>query len=247
VVFYLIVPIVVFAYPARAKLTNSRLAITIIGGLGVAVLLQVVFSKYLSSVYAYANVNTTPDFNSFFDYLKVFTYNNVSVRANSTLFVVYLLCFLMGILIAAKDFGVRYAWLFLVSGVLLIPIEHLYPPIIHSAYGLIFAAVIIFAFNVRSFRSMLDTPFMLWLGERSYSLFLVHFSVFYLVDNMVARFTTERGALYAILTRGLGWPLALFAAMLLFNFVEKKFARGLVTGEMFWPWQTGALKKLVRE
>ena len=83
---------------------------------------------------------------------------------------------------------------------------------------------------------------MLWLGERSYSLFLVHFSVFYLVDNMIARFTPGRNAIYAVLTRGVGIPLGLFAAMLLFHFVERRQAHGLVTGEYFWPWQVKKMK-----
>ncbi len=224
VVFYLCVPFIILSYPTRARLTDGRLVITIIGGLAVAVLLQVIFNKYLPSVYS-----------------------NKQVMTNSVLVIEYVVCFLMGILIAAKDFSMKYARAFFIGGVLLACCESFYVPLIHSAYGLIFAAVIIFAFNARWFKVLLSKPFMIWLGERSYSLFLVHFSVFYLVDNTVARFTSERNGLYAILTRGIGLPLALFAAMLLFHFVEKKTARGLLTGNMFWPWQTGALKQLEKE
>ena len=223
VIFYLLVPIIVFVYPSRAKLTDTRLAITILTGLVVAISLQFIFNKYFPSVYSYSYV-----------------------KLESTLFIEYLVCFLMGILIAAKDFSIKYAWAFFISGVVLAFGEFFYVPVVHSAYGLIFGAVIIFAFNVRWFKAMLSTPFMIWLGERSYSLFLVHFSVFYLVDNLVARFTSERNAYYAILTRGIGWPSALFAAMLLFHFVERKTARGLLTANMFWPWQIGSLKNMER-
>ena len=83
---------------------------------------------------------------------------------------------------------------------------------------------------------------MIWLGERSYSLFLIHFSVFYLVDNLSAHLSTHRGMAYGLLSRGIGVPLAFLAAMTLFYFVERRQARGLVTANMFWPWQVKSLK-----
>ncbi len=83
---------------------------------------------------------------------------------------------------------------------------------------------------------------MIWFGERSYSIFLVHFSVFYLVDNFVSHFTPERNAMYGILTRAIGVPLALFCAMLLFHFVERRQAKGLMTDTKFWPWQVRGMK-----
>jgi peptidoglycan/LPS O-acetylase OafA/YrhL len=107
---------------------------------------------------------------------------------------------------------------------------------------LVYAGIIILSFYVASFRHFLSRPIMIWLGERSYSLFLVHFSVFYFMDAIAARFTTSRSILYAVFSRGVGIPVALFVAMLLFYFVERWQARGLVTGNMFWPWQAGRLK-----
>ena len=174
---------------------------------------------------------------------------------------------MMGVLIAAKDFDLKHARLFFFSGVFLVFISSVYPSVcmhlgssnhlaawcasqnyppflLHSGYGLIFGGVITFAFNNGSFRNILSKPFMLWLGERSYSLFVVHFSVFYLVDNIISRFITSRTTLYAILSRGIGLPVALFAAMLLFHFVERRFARGLVTANMFWPWQIKPLRNI---
>ncbi len=221
VLFYLLVPIIIFVYPSRAKMTNAKLITTIIAGVVITVLLQFFCNGYVSSFYSWS-----------------YQVSNIGR------FIEYPVCFLMGILIAAKDFNTRHAWLFFIMGLLVIIAAQFYWPLIHSAYGLIFAAVIVFAFNLRSLRSILDTPFMIWLGERSYSLFLVHFSVFYFVDNIVAHITPERNALYGILTRGIGFPLSLFAAMLLFHFVERKFARGLVTADMFWPWQTKSLRNI---
>jgi len=40
---------------------------------------------------------------------------------------------------------------------------------------------------------------------------------------------------YFVLSRAFGLPLALFSAMLLFHFVERRFARNLLTANEFWP------------
>jgi hypothetical protein len=48
--------------------------------------------------------------------------------------------------------------------------------------------------------------------------------------------------MYGLLTRAIGVPLALFFAMLLFYFVERRQARGLMTDKAFWPWQVKKLK-----
>ena len=221
VLFYLLVPFVILLYPVRKKLTVTNLIITVFAGVAFAILLQQLCVHYAP-----------------------WLYSRVYVLANTAMFVEYPVCFLMGILIAAEDFSLKQAYLFFAMALVLIIGAQFYLPVIHSAYGLIFGGVIILAFNMRSLRNLLDTPFMIWLGERSYSFFLVHFSVFYFVDNMTARITTDRNALYAVITRGVGIPLALFVAMLLFHFVEKRFARGLVTGDMFWPWQAKRLHNI---
>ncbi len=241
ILFYLIVPVVVFLYPKRAKLTDGRLFLAIFSGVVLTVLLMIFVSGWYSVLYS-------------------FTY----IVLNIGRFVEYPVCFMMGVLIAAKDFDLKHGWIFFLSGAFLVfcsanypsvfvPSTQLgawlsaqnYPPFfLHSGYGLIFGGLIVFAFNVKALRDILSKPFMLWLGERSYSLFVVHFSVFYLVDNVISRFIPSRTTLYAILTRGIGLPAALFVAMLLFHFVERKFARGLVTANMFWPWQIKSLRNI---
>ena len=241
ILFYLAVPLVVFFYPTKAKLTDARLALTIVSGVVLTVLLMLFVSGWYSVLYS-------------------FTY----VVLNIGRFIEYPVCFMMGVLIAAKDFSLRHAWVFFLSGIFLVFCSAIYPTVfprstelgewfflqcypsffLHSGYGLIFGGVITFAFNLKWLRKLLDRPFMLWLGERSYSLFVVHFSVFYLVDNIISHFLTSRTTLYAILSRGIGLPAALFAAMLLFHFVERRFARGLVTANMFWPWQIKSLRNI---
>jgi peptidoglycan/LPS O-acetylase OafA/YrhL len=155
----------------------------------------------------------------------------------------------MGILLATKDFELKQAYrligagmVLVVGGVILMSHNYVYISVLHSGYGLFYAGVITLAFKLDGFKKFLSTPIMIWLGERSYSLFLIHFSVFYLVDSTVARFTTDRTAMYGLLTRAIGVPLALFFAMLLFYFVERRQARGLMTDKAFWPWQVKKLK-----
>ena len=82
---------------------------------------------------------------------------------------------------------------------------------------------------------LLSRPLATWIGERSYSLVLIHVTAFHMTGWLVAFVTPHRGLAYAILTRAIGLPLALVLAMLLFHFVERRFARGLVTADRFWP------------
>jgi peptidoglycan/LPS O-acetylase OafA/YrhL len=81
----------------------------------------------------------------------------------------------------------------------------------------------------------LSSPIMVWTGERSYSLFLIHFTVFAGVNYAVSWFIPGRTATYFALTRLLGVSGAVLAAMVLFHLVERRFARNLVTDRYFWP------------
>ncbi len=248
VFFYLLVPFIVFIFPAGDKVSMRKLVMSVVVTLAVIFLLQHLFTDYLPQVYSY-------------------TYQVATLGK----FIEYMLCFLMGVFLALRDFNVRQGCYFLLAGAVMIMgalvmfrygptllagnylgyevVQNgklqpawIYLSFMHSGYGLLYAGVIVLAFNLKSLKDFLSKPIMIWLGERSYSLFLIHFSVFYLVDNIVSHFTPGRNALYGILTRGVGIPLALFAAMLLFHFVERRQARGLMTGNMFWPWQVGRLK-----
>ncbi len=244
VFFYLLVPFIVFAFPARNKVTMRKLVVSVTVTLAAIFLLQNVFTEYASRVYSY-------------------TYQVATLGK----FIEYMLCFLLGVFLAARDFNAKQGNYFLLAGGVMITgalvmfrygpdllsgsylgyevVQNgklqpawIYLSFMHSGYGLLYAGVIVLAFNVKSFKTFLSKPIMIWLGERSYSLFLIHFSVFYLVDNITSHFMGGRIALYGIITRGVGIPLALLAAMLLFHFVERRQARGLMTGNSFWPWQT---------
>ncbi len=226
IVFYLLAPLFIFIFPRQDRLNGRNIAIAIVITVMSTIGLQLLFTDHLAIIYS-------------------LTYNTATIGR----FIEYPLCFLMGVLLAAKDFSNRYAQYFILSGLVLIGCAWLhivpymqthYTQFVHPGFALVYAGVIILAFNMRSYSRWLDTPAMIWLGERSYSLFLVHFSVFYLTDNIISHFTSERDTTYALLTRLVGIPIALFAAMLLFHFVERRQARGLVTGDAFWPWGLGS-------
>ena len=161
----------------------------------------------------------------------------------------YPVCFLLGVFLASRDFNTKQGYQFMVAGIItlitglvLSSRSLLYMSVLHSGYGMLYAGIIILAFNLEGFKRFLSTPIMIWFGERSYSIFLIHFSVFYITDNFISHFTSDRNAMYGLLTRVIGVPLALFCAMLLFTFVERRQAKGLLTDKKFWPWQVRGMK-----
>jgi peptidoglycan/LPS O-acetylase OafA/YrhL len=111
---------------------------------------------------------------------------------------------------------------------------------VHIGWGLFYTGVLIVAMQAGPVARGLSRWPLVWLGERSYSLFLVHFAIFSAVCYAVSLFIPEKGTAYVVLTRTIEVPLALFAAMLIFHFVERRFARNLATGDVFWPIPRGA-------
>ena len=212
--FYVLVPLVIIAFPKPARLNITRLFMMIIAITTAAVAGQFLFTKFYPELY---NIN--------------------HVRLNLFIALNYPVCFLMGTYIAARDSSVQQAKVFLVMGIFVVLSSWFYIPIESAGYGMVYGGFIMMAFHSGAIKKFLGRPLMIWLGERSYSLFLMHLSVFYLMNYLVSRYTSERSALYGILTRGIGFPLAFIMAMLLFHFVERKQAHGLLTAKAFWPWQ----------
>ncbi len=227
IVFYLLVPLIILVFPAAEKITQSKL--WTITGIAVCctILLQLYTTYYIPVVFSFKHIVS-----------HVGTFLN------------YPVCFLMGAFLATKDFDKKEGYQFLAVGIVLIIISSVYIPAInmryyplaHTAYAIFSAGMITIGFNSKSFRDFWSKPGLIWLGERSYSLYLIHFSVFYLTDNFVAHFTTEKNLYYGLFTRLIFIPVSLFASMLLFSFVERRFAHGLVTENIFWPWQLYRLK-----
>ena len=216
--FYFLVPVLLLFFTGKKLISDLRVVVLIMFTLGLSLALQYWLTERHPDIYSYKKVVS-----NIFQSLR------------------YPVCFLMGILLAARDFTIRQAGLFIVSGCILVVLSRFLLPLENPGYGLIYAGIITIAFSRHPFRKFLSSPLMLWLGERSYSLFLVHFSVFYLMDSIAAHFTATGTTAYALLSRGAGIPAAFFAAMLLFYYVERWQARGLITGRMFWPWQAERL------
>jgi peptidoglycan/LPS O-acetylase OafA/YrhL len=218
--FYLLVPILIVFFPKNEKLKDSKILIIIVSCLIGSFGLQLFLDSYLPVLYSYHNI-----------------------VLNMGRIIDYPMCFLMGMLLAAHDFSKKQAYSMILVGIVLVMMQWVYKPAIHTGYGFLYAGLVVLSFNFITFQKFLSVPLLLWIGERSYSLFLVHFSVFYLINNLTAKITTHRGFEYALITRGVGIPVSFFVAMLLFHFVERKFARGLVTDHIFWPWEINKLKK----
>jgi peptidoglycan/LPS O-acetylase OafA/YrhL len=232
VLFYALAPLIIFVFPKPGRLSNRVLVITIMLSVIATIALQQLFTMFFPHLYTTKTVG--------------YVFGNVPmavIRQTVWRFVDYPACFLLGVLLAAKDFSRRAGWILMGVGAAIVAISPVYWFIIQAGYGLFYAGIIILAFNSATLKSVLSKPIMMWLGERSYSLFLIHLSVFYLVNNLVSRITPGRNFTYGMLTRGIGIPLAIFAAMLLFNFVERRQAKGLITAKYFWPWQANRLKR----
>jgi peptidoglycan/LPS O-acetylase OafA/YrhL len=150
---------------------------------------------------------------------------------------VYSLCFLVGIAIAKFDWRPREGWIFVGLGLCyLLPAMYFQKMNYHVGYALLYGGLVMLAFVPGSLLQRgLSKHLMLWIGERSYSLFLIHFTVFFAVNYAVSHFVTQKDLTYFVLSRGIGLPLALLGAMLLFHFIERRFARNLITANEFWP------------
>ena len=218
-VFYLLVPVIIATFPRPEKIKESLLFKLVFVTAALSVAAQLLFTRYLSDYYSIEHV-----------VLRIFVFIDFPV------------CFMLGAYMAAKDTSLKSALILFCLGIFFICTSLDYPPIVHTGSGMACAGFTMIVFHSNMLKRIFSTPLMIWIGERSYSIYLIHFSVYYLVNYLVSYVTPERNAMYAILTRTLELPLALFLSMLLFHFVERKQARGLVTATAFWPWQAKHLK-----
>lgn len=210
ILFYLIVPIIVYL------LAKWRGSISIIGHFLIILVSSLLLQNVMLAV-------------------APLKYSSVVVYANLFRSVDYIACFYLGVCLARRDYGYKDQIISSIIGVLLIVLSFYYKPFVYMGFGFIYFTLISFSFANPRFSKYFETKNLIWLGERSYSLFLIHFSVFYLTNYLVSYFVDERSLLYGLLTRGIGVPASLFMAMLLFWFVERRFARGLITSEDFYP------------
>jgi len=151
---------------------------------------------------------------------------------------VYLSCFATGTLIAAYDVPVVWAKRLAVVGIVYVALACAWPALdLHIGWGLVHFGLVVAALDeTGTIARVLSGWPLVWLGERSYSLFLSHMSVFTIVSHALSVYLPGKSPLYFVLSRLIEIPLTLLVAMVIFSFVERRFAHNLVSANAFWPW-----------
>jgi peptidoglycan/LPS O-acetylase OafA/YrhL len=149
-------------------------------------------------------------------------------------------CFMAGLLMSRIDLPRSVAAALGVIGLAFLAAAYELPYVSrHIGYGLIHTGIVSLALDPKTrLARELSRWHLVWLGERSYSLFLTHCTVIVLVYYTASMFMLAHGARWLLVTRALSIPLSMLVAMLLFSGIERRFARGLVTEAAFWPWRT---------
>ena len=81
----------------------------------------------------------------------------------------------------------------------------------HVGFALLYGGLVMLVFVPRSgLQWCFSRHLMVWIGERSYSLFLIHFTMFFAANYLVSRVVDQKDLVYFIATRAVGLPLALF-------------------------------------
>lgn len=221
VFFYLLVPLLVVGLVAPRRRTDR---------LAVLVVLSIVASLAVSSLSDFADA-----------YLRAGTATAGSDAPDPwqvvQAFLIYAPCFALGAAIARYRCSVRTGLVLAAYGTAHCLLALALPALnVHLGFAFLYAGIVVLAMEGSGrLRARLSAPLLVWLGERSYSLFLVHFPAFYLANYLVSLVLPGRGVVYFALTRLIGLPMALLAAMALFSLVEARFARGLATADRFWP------------
>lgn len=163
---------------------------------------------------------------------------NANLLSGLLQFFAYLPCFICGIILAKFEVkSPKIIAFIMVAGITLFAysLRHPYGNI-QAALGLIYFSFVAISFNKKSIINRLcSSPIMIWIGERSYSLFLIHFTAFYMVNYLLAMILPDRDVAYFILSRVFGLLMAFFLTILIFHNVERRFAKGLVTANYVLP------------
>jgi peptidoglycan/LPS O-acetylase OafA/YrhL len=206
-IFYLVAPLLVPVFASRAMTRLAFVIVMVLSFCGAAL------------IYASADLKTRDLTQAFLN------------------FGVYLPCFLFGLAIAKYDVPRRVGQYLIFAGAFYILLATRVKPMnVHAGFGLLYAGLTVLAFDVGgAWTRFLSSRLMVWLGERSYSLFLIHFTVFAGTNYLVSWMIPTRSATYFGLTRLIGVPGAVLAAMVIFHVIERRFARNLLTDKDFWP------------
>jgi peptidoglycan/LPS O-acetylase OafA/YrhL len=168
--------------------------------------------------------------------LSAVAYNKIEIPVIRDL-VNYAICFVGGLVLASCQVTLKSAYAAMLSGLCMTIASTMLPSVNpHIGWGLFYVGVVAAASDSCSLLSKpLSSNSLVWLGERSYSLFLTHHTVIVLTWWAVSLLTDTKGAVYYVTTRCGAVVIAMLVAMTLFNFVERRFATGLITANSFWP------------
>lgn len=212
-VFYFMVPFIFFGKEVIKK--NSRLkwfyvTIIIVLSLSIQYITALIFPDYYSM-----------------DQLILSTF----------MFFNYVLCFFMGVSIAAAYWKSNDLLVMIPLGLAFVIVSKFtYYSFANIGYGLIYGGVIVVMLSRESFLTrFFEHKNLIWFGERSYSFFLTHFSVFYLSNYFVSHYVEERNIWYGLFSRIIGWTLSFVIGILVFELVEKRFTYNLKTGNKILP------------
>jgi peptidoglycan/LPS O-acetylase OafA/YrhL len=153
----------------------------------------------------------------------------------------YFVCFCVGILLARRRLSAAERGASLAGGLAVIVAAAVDPRInAHVGYALVFLWLIDTCLRGTPTMSRVfgNAP-MVWLGERSYSLFLTHYAVINLAC-LAASSLFAKGVAYVLVSRVLALAGSLVVSGTLFSLVERHFARGLVTADKWAPWSRSA-------
>ncbi len=212
ILFYILVPLVIIITRKNSFKLNIYIELSLV--ICITILIQLLTTYFFSNFYSLTNR-----------------------RLQLVKVVDYIPAFYFGYMIAKHELTIRFTFFTFTLGLLFIFLVTMYPPFVHMGFSLIYGSIVNFLFLKPAFRTKLETWLLIWIGERSFSIFLIHFTAFYFVNYSIAWFIDGRSFLYGLISRLLGIILSLFLSMLLFYFVEKKFAYGLISSDNFWPWK----------
>lgn len=156
----------------------------------------------------------------------------------------YAICFAVGTLLATRRLASWERRASVLAAVLLFAWAAISERAnLHAAYALLFLVLVDRCLRPgTALARQFGRHGLVWLGERSYSIFLIHFSAIALCCLFASAYFPKGGA-YVLVSRVLSIVTTLVFACVLFEFVERRFATGLTTGNQPFPWTAGRRRR----
>jgi peptidoglycan/LPS O-acetylase OafA/YrhL len=170
---------------------------------------------------------------------SIFLAPQVTFSSIAQSFLSYASCFCAGLVLARHTVGSRASVSLILLGVIWVLSASAYRQLnVHVGWGAIYLGIVAVAMDSATTLSKTLSKYgFVWLGERSYSLFLIHYSLIGLVCHAASLVITSKTFTYFLTTRALSIVLTMSATIAVFQLVERRFAHGLQTGADILPWR----------